>query len=255
MKKFAFLFVLMSAMAFVGCTSNNAPSTTSPSPEASTIPSAPPDEPPAATPDEATSTENITTDTNVSTADQAINLLKAGNARFVADDCEVINVSSVKRTELENGQSPYAIVISCSDSRVTPNLVFNAGLGELFEIRIAGNTLDDYALGSVEYGVEHLGCPLLVVMGHENCGAVTAAFEAYESKQEPEGEIGELVSAITPSIEAVNGSSIEEASHVNVQNTIKELQANPVVAEAIANGKLQVVGAYYDLDGTVTFLE
>lgn len=252
MKKFAFLFVLMSAMTFVGCGNTEVPAPAQTSSPESSAEASPSPETVAETPSEA---ESLVVDTKVSTAEEALNFLKEGNARFIADDTDIINVSSVKRTELESGQSPYAVVISCSDSRVTPSHVFNAGLGELFEIRIAGNVLDDYALGSVEYGVEHLGCPLLVVMGHESCGAVTAAYEAYESKETPEGAIGELVSAITPSVEAVNASSIEDASHANVQNTIDALKANHVVAEAIEAGKLQVVGAYYDLDGTVTFLD
>lgn len=243
MKKFAFLFALMSTLAFVGCGNTAAPT------QSADVTPAPTEDTTAAEP------ESLVVDTTVSTAEDALNLLKEGNARFVADDTEIINVSSVKRNELENGQSPYAVVISCSDSRVTPSHVFNAGLGELFEIRIAGNILDEYALGSVEYGVEHLGCPLLVVMGHESCGAVTAAFEAYEAKSEPEGAIGELVAALTPSVEAVNASSIEDASHTNVQSTIEALKQNHVVAEAIESGKLQLVGAYYDLDGHVTFLD
>ena len=248
MKKFAFLFVLMSSMAFVGCSSTPAENTSTVSPSATP-------ESESTEAETATEAESLVVDTKVTTAEEALKFLKEGNARFVADDTDIINVSSVKRTELESGQSPYAIVISCSDSRVTPSHVFNAGLGELFEIRIAGNVLDDYALGSVEYGVEHLGCPLLVVMGHENCGAVTAAYDAYKSNSEVEGSIGELVSAITPSIESVNGSSVEDASHQNVENTIETLKENPIVAEAIEAGKLQVVGAYYDLDGTVTFLD
>lgn len=253
MKKFAFLFVLLGAITCVGCSTT--PSTNTPP---QTTESTPPTTDNSATNENNISTaqpQSIVVDTNVKTAEDALKLLKEGNARFVSNDTEIINVSSTKRTELEEGQSPYAIVISCSDSRVTPSHVFNAGLGELFEIRIAGNTLDDYALGSVEYGVEHLGCPLLVVMGHESCGAVTAAFEAYNSKTTPDGEIGELVEAITPSVAAVNGSSIEDASHKNVQNTIDELNKNAIVAEAIKSGKLQIVGAYYDLDGNVTFLD
>lgn len=227
MKKFTYLFILISALSAVGCGSATTQDTT----------------------------ENVVTDTTVTNADEAMKLLKEGNARFVADDSEVINVSSVKRGELENGQAPYAIVISCSDSRVTPSHVFNAGLGELFEIRLAGNVVDDYALGSIEYGVEHLHTPLLVVMGHESCGAVTAAFEAYQSNTKPEGEISSLIKAIIPSIESVNASSVEEASHQNVQNTIEVLKQNPIIAEAVNAGHLQIVGAYYDLDGKVTFLE
>lgn len=206
-------------------------------------------------PERAVGEESIVVDTTVKTAEEALQFLKEGNKRFVNDDTEIINVSSEKRDELEEGQAPYAIVISCSDSRVTPSHVFNAGLGELFEIRVAGNVLDDCALGSVEYGIEHLGCPLLVVMGHEKCGAVTAAYEAYEKNKEVEGAIGEIVEEIMPSIEAVHGSSVEDAAHANVKHTIWELKQNPIVDHAIKEGKLKIVGAYYDLDGTVTFLD
>ena len=242
MKKIVFLLILASMM-MVGCSNggeqmnqdnnNSAPTQTNDQQEE----------------------ESLVVDTRMKTADEALAYLKEGNARFVNDDTEIINVSSTKRDELEEGQAPYAIVISCSDSRVTPSHVFNAGLGELFEIRVAGNVLDDYAMGSVEYGIEHLGCPLLVVMGHENCGAVTAAYEAYESHNEVEGNIGDLVEAIMPSVEAVQGSSIEDASHANVKNTIKQLKQEQIVAHAIKEGKLKIVGAYYDLDGTVTFLD
>jgi len=243
MKKILTLFILTSIMAVVGCTkTNDQLDMTSQQEEQEK-------------PEYVVGEESLVIDTTGKTADEALAFLKEGNARFINDDTEIINVSSEKRDELEEGQSPYAIVISCSDSRVTPSHVFNAGLGELFEIRVAGNVLDDYALGSVEYGIEHLGCPLLVVMGHENCGAVTAAFEAYKSDTEVEGAIGDIVTAITPSIEAVQGSSVEDASHENVRHTIEQLQQNEIVAEAVKEGKLKIVGAYYDLDGTVTFLD
>lgn len=245
MKKIIFLFILIGTMMMIGCGQTDNSTQDMPNMEVEVTPSE----------EGKQENESLVIDTTVSSAQEALQLLKEGNARFVADDTEIINVSSAKRDELEEGQAPYAIIISCSDSRVTPTHIFNAGLGELFEIRVAGNVLDDYAMGSVEYGIEHLGCPLLVVMGHENCGAVTAAYEAYQSKKEVEGEIGELIEAILPSVKAVKGSSIEEASHANVRNTINELNRNPVVSEAVKEGKLTIVGAYYDLDGSVTFLD
>ena len=101
-------------------------------------------------------------------------MLEDGNERFLNDKSELRNVNSERRDELKEGQSPYAVIVSCSDSRVTPTTVFNAGLGEIFDIRIAGNVVDDDALGSIEYGAEHLHSPLIVVMGHQSCGAVTS---------------------------------------------------------------------------------
>lgn len=246
MKKGILLFILLSTMILSGCNATN--EQVQPEIEQNVENTMPAQE-------ETTEKESLVIDTTVTSANEALQLLKEGNKRFVEDDSELINVSSKKRNELEEGQNPYAIVISCSDSRVTPTHIFNAGLGELFEIRVAGNVLDDYAMGSVEYGIEHLGCPLIVVMGHEKCGAVTAAYEAYQTHQEVEGEIGELVEAILPSVEVVKGSSIEEASYANVKNTVDELSKNPVVAEAIHQGKCTIVGAYYDLDGHVTFLD
>ena len=107
-----------------------------------------------------------TEDIQITNADEALARLKAGNERFVNNKSELINVTSERRDQLLDHQSPYAIVVSCSDSRVTPTTVFNAGLGEIFDIRIAGNVVDDDGLGSIEYAVEHLNTPLIVVMGH-----------------------------------------------------------------------------------------
>ncbi len=103
-------------------------------------------------------------------------MLKDGNARFVTDTSILRNVNQERRDYLKSGQNPYAVIVSCSDSRVTPTTVFNAGLGEIFDVRLAGNVVDDDALGSIEYAVEHLNTPLVVVMGHQSCGAVTATY-------------------------------------------------------------------------------
>ncbi|MGL4655524.1 MAG: carbonic anhydrase [Sarcina sp.] len=188
---------------------------------------------------------------NVKTPEEAMNLLKEGNARFVADKSEIINVNSARRKELEAGQHPYATVISCSDSRVTPALVFNAGLGDIFDIRLAGNVVDDDALGSIEYAVDHLHTPVIVVMGHENCGAVTAAYDQVVKGQQAHGHVEDLVEEIEPAVNK-NGT-LDQAIRQNVDNVVAEVQKDPVVAKAIKEGKVKVVGAYYDLDGKVTF--
>lgn len=227
MKKIAIGMVLISALSFVGCGITNN-----------------------------TTTENVTAkvqDYKVTDPDTALSLLKEGNERFVNDKSELKNVTTERRNQLTEGQNPYAVVITCSDSRVSPSNVFNTGLGEIFEIAIAGNVLDTDALGSIEYGTEHAGAPLIVVMGHENCGAVTAEYNAVKDNKPVEGNIGSLISKIDTSIEG--SSSIEESSHKNVQNTVNQIKADPIIKSLIDEGKVKVVGAYYNLDGNVTFEE
>lgn len=200
-----------------------------------------------------TNTDNVAQVENykISDADEALKLLKEGNKRFTDDKSELKNVTAERREQLVEGQNPYAVVVSCSDSRVTPTNVFNTGLGEIFDIRIAGNVVDTDALGSIEYGVEHAGAPLIVVMGHENCGAVTAEYNAVKENKPVEGNIGSLISKIDSSIEG--SSSIDEAAHKNVSNTANQIKADPVIKELIEKGKVKVVEAFYNLDGKVTF--
>ena len=256
MKKLAYTFILLTAMMGTSVvTMATLPPTTEKTQEVSTAKSDKTTEASKETTTKKQENKSKVVNTKVKTADEAIALLKQGNERFVKDQSEQINISSEKRTELKNGQEPYAVVISCSDSRVTPSHVFNAGLGELFEIRVAGNILDDMALGSVEYGVEHLGCPVIVVMGHECCGAVTATYDAVTKKQKVEGHISSIVKEITPSIEATKASSIEDASHENVHHVMEQIKEDKIIASLIKEGKVKVVGAYYTLDGTVTFLD
>ena len=190
-------------------------------------------------------------DVKITNADEALERLKDGNKRFVEDKSELINVTKERREQLEEGQSPYAVVVSCSDSRVTPTALFNVGLGELFDIRVAGNVLDKDALGSIEYGVEHLKTPLLVIMGHESCGAVTAAYDKVKKGDKIEGNINSLVDKIEPSV--VNANSLDEAIHNNTDAVVKQVNENEVVKELVKEGKLKVVEAYYTLDGNVTF--
>lgn len=192
-------------------------------------------------------TENL----DIKDADKALQRLKDGNDRFVNDKSELINVTKERRDQLKDGQNPYAVVVSCSDSRVTPNIVFNAGLGEIFDIRLAGNVVDDDALGSIEYGVAHANAPLIVVMGHESCGAVTAAYNKYTKGTAVEGNIEEIVEEIEPSIN--KDKTLDDAIHTNVTNVANEIKNDQIIKKLIDSGKVKVVEAYYSLDGKVEF--
>lgn len=197
--------------------------------------------------------EHVTEDVRIQTADEALTRLKEGNRRFLSDESEMINVSGERRQQLEDGQEPYVVVVSCSDSRVTPTAVFNVGLGEIFDVRIAGNVVDKDALGSIEYGVEHLHAPLIVVMGHEKCGAVTAAYDKLKKGTEVDGNIKSIVDKITPSIK--DSDDLDEAIHDNIDKVADTIENDKIVKHLMDQGKVRLVKAYYALDGTVTFDE
>lgn len=192
-----------------------------------------------------------TEDIQITNADDALARLKAGNERFVNNKSELINVTSERRDELLDHQSPYAIVVSCSDSRVTPTTVFNAGLGEIFDIRIAGNVVDDDGLGSIEYAVEHLNTPLIVVMGHEKCGAVTAAYDKLKNNTPVEGKLNSLVDKMIPNI--TDADSLNDAINENADAFADVIENNEIVKKFVDEGKVKIVKAYYSLDGKVTF--
>lgn len=198
-------------------------------------------------------TEFVVIDTAVSSADEALQILKDGNARFVTDTSILRNVNKERRDSLKDGQNPYAVIVSCSDSRVTPTTVFNAGLGEIFDVRIAGNVVDDDALGSIEYAVEHLNTPLVVVMGHQSCGAVTATYNEVVKNEKVEGNMESFVEKITPSIN--KDGTVDDAIHNNIDAVVREISQDDIVKHLIEQGKVKVVGAYYSLDGNVTFNE
>ena len=197
--------------------------------------------------------EFIIVDTDVSSSDEALQILKEGNARFATDKSVLRNINAERRESLKNGQNPYAVIVSCSDSRVTPTTVFNAGLGELFDIRLAGNVVDDDALGSIEYAVEHLNTPLIVVMGHQSCGAVTATYNEVVKGEKVSGNMESFVKKITPSVNK-NGT-IDDAIHTNIDMVVKEISEDKGIKTLIDQGKVKVVGAYYDLNRNVTFKE
>ncbi|MEW6386924.1 MAG: carbonic anhydrase [Thermodesulfobacteriota bacterium] len=189
------------------------------------------------------------------TADQARKYLKDGNKRFVAAQFDNAKKSDVRRTEVAKGQKPFAIIVGCSDSRVPPGAVFDQGLGDLFVIRLAGNIVDDAALGSIEYAVEHLGAPLIVVLGHQRCGAVEAAVQGGKLP----GHLPAVVNAIKPAVAKAKGrpgNLLDNAIRANVALVVAKLQSSaPILATAVREGKVKVVGAYYDLDtGKVSFL-
>ncbi len=137
---------------------------------------------------------------------EALARLKAGNQRFVASKLEHPRQTAKRRTELATSQHPFAVVLGCADSRTAPELVFDQGLGDVFVVRVAGNVLNDETLGSIEYAVDHLGAQLIVVLGHERCGAIEAARETIAAKEEAPGHIQSLVKAIAPAVEATLGA-------------------------------------------------
>lgn len=182
------------------------------------------------------------------TAEQALALLNQGNARFVARAVSTPHPTRQERAETATHQAPFAIIVGCADSRTGPEIVFDQSIGDLFPVRVAGNLVDDYGLGSIEYAVEHLGTRLIVVMGHERCGAVTAAMDADDA----DGYVGSLVRAIRPAVlatEGMEGDPLENAVVENARRVAEEIRS-----KAHLTADARVVTAYYDLDtGVVRF--
>lgn len=191
----------------------------------------------------------------ISAAD-ALARLQAGNQRFASSKLEHPHQNAGRRVELATSQHPFAIVLGCSDSRTSPEVVFDQGLGDLFEIRIAGNVLNNETLGSIEYAVMHLGTRLIVVLGHQRCGAIKAARETIEARTEAPGHIQSLVTALAPAVQSTSGQDAEATAKTNVLDVTRALRSsNPILKEMTAKGAVTVVGAYYDLDtGRVEFL-
>lgn len=188
-------------------------------------------------------------------ADKALALLKEGNRRYIAHKEMHPDASPERRHELVKGQHPYAVIVGCADSRVPPELVFDAGFGDLFVIREAGNVVDSVVVGSVEYAVEHLGTKLVVVLGHEQCGAVTAAV-----KHTREGHITSIVKAIEPAVaesKSQPGDPVHNCVVANARRAAAQLRASkPILAKATHEGGLKVLAALYDLEtGMVKILD
>jgi carbonic anhydrase len=172
----------------------------------------------------------------------------AGNQRYVRDKEQHPDESFARRKELVGGQNPFAVILGCADSRVSPELLFDQGLGDLFVIRVAGNIIDDAVLGSIEYAVLHLGTKLIVVLGHEKCGAVSAAVEGGEAP----GHLKALVAAIQPSVESTArdpGDKVHNCVVANVRRVAGQLrESQPVLKEYVEKKGLKVVAADYALD-------
>jgi carbonic anhydrase len=179
------------------------------------------------------------------TPDEALNRLKAGNERFVSNKDSTSKPGAARRAETAAGQNPFATIVGCADSRTAPEIVFDQGIGDLFVIRTAGNLVDDYALGSIEYAVEHLGVRLIVVLGHERCGAVTAALASASAP----GHINALVRDIQPAVTATKGKEgdkLANAIHENDAAVAAKIRKQAQLGDLGA--QVQIVEAYYDLD-------
>ena len=199
----------------------------------------------------ACSPAQVPTEGAVSNADEALQRLREGNERYVANKSTDLNESQSRRMELAQRQNPFATIFSCVDSRVPPELVFDRGLGDLFVIRTAGHVIDNAVLGSLEYGVAELKIPLLMVLGHEKCGAVKATVEAVEKNVTAEAEINWLVDGIRPAVEEVKaqpGDLLDNAVKANVMLTVERLKGSAILSEALEKSELRIVGGRYDLD-------
>jgi carbonic anhydrase len=187
----------------------------------------------------------------------AISKLKEGNERYTSGNLQHPGQTTERRTELSKSQHPFAVIVSCSDSRVPPEIVFDQGLGDLFIFRVAGNVVDDHGLGSIEYAVDHLNVRLIVVLGHQSCGAVQAAKETIAAKGKAPGHIESLVTAIKPAVEATAKDDLDATIKANVKNVVDALRSSkPILKAKVDSGEIQVIGGYYSLDtGAVTFLD
>ncbi|MEU4194299.1 carbonic anhydrase [Kribbella sp. NPDC026611] len=199
-------------------------------------------------PREPTPTASVVADGN-----EALARLMAGNARFVAAQEQDLDEGIARRVAVSKGQHPFATIIGCVDSRVPIELVFDQGLGDLVVVRSAGEALDHSVTGSLEFGVAELHTPLLMVLGHQRCGALDATIKALDAGQRTadHGEIGYLVDALAPAVRqsaTKPGDRLTNAIQTNVALTLGKLRNSPVIKPLEAAGKLTLVGAYYELD-------
>jgi carbonic anhydrase len=195
-------------------------------------------------------------------ADEVLARLVEGNHRFVKGELLHPGRRPEDFRPLAEGQSPVAAVVGCADSRVAPELIFDQGIGDLFVVRVAGNVVSGggaLVKGSVEYAVAELGVPLVLVLGHSQCGAVKAAIQHLDANDALPGSIGDLVAAIKPAVAEAKGRAgdlLDNAIKANVERGVQRLKAlEPILAERVQKGKVKVVGAVYDLaSGKVSVL-
>jgi len=186
------------------------------------------------------------------TADEALRRLLDGNERFVAHQERYPNRGPEVRLRLAEAQQPFAVILGCADSRTPPELLFDEGLGDLFVIRNAGNIVDMTALASVEYGVAYLGVSLVLVLGHESCGVITAAVAVAREGRNVQGHVRSLIDAVRPALDQADRGGedfVDEAVRAHVRIQVERLaHADPIVSRAVEAGDVLVVGARYDID-------
>ncbi|MEH1167352.1 carbonic anhydrase [Micromonospora sp. CPCC 205539] len=191
-------------------------------------------------------------DDPVETPAEALRRLRAGNRRFVSGHGRHPHQGLADLHRLAAGQHPFAITVGCADSRVAPEVLFDQGLGDLFDNRVAGNIVDDLLLGSIEFAVEEFGSLAIVVLGHERCGAISATINAIRTGGTAPGHIRTIVDSLRPIVEPVlgqPGDPVENAVRANVAAQVQALSArSTIIAERVEQGTLRVVGARYDLD-------
>lgn len=194
------------------------------------------------------------TEINMPTAEEAWQILLEGNQRYIANKAQHPHASAADRDELVQEQHPFAVVLGCSDSRVPPTLIFDQGLGDLFVIRVAGNILSESVVASIEYAVAYLHTPLVVVLGHSGCGAVTAAL----SHQILAGHIGHLVTEIRIGLGGVDPLEMEDvdtAVRLNTRSVAQQLAlSQPILAPRVADKSLKIVPTVYELDSGLVHL-
>ncbi|UBV42597.1 carbonic anhydrase [Deinococcus taeanensis] len=199
-------------------------------------------------------------ESDVATPDAAIQALKDGNARFFSGQAIRPEVSANERRAQIMGQTPYAAILACSDSRVPVELVFDQGLGQLFVVRVAGNVVGEAGLGTLEYAIRHLDVHLIVVMGHEACGAVAAALLPEQRISEEPEHLQNLIRRIQPSLQAMptirdKKARMREAVLNNVRYQVHLLRQESLIRAAEESGQIRVIGAYYEIgSGAVDFL-
>ena len=182
----------------------------------------------------------------------ARNRLVDGNARYIADGLQAEMQDSARRAAVTGGQHPFAIVLSCADSRVVPELIFDTGIGELFVIRVAGNVANTSSIASIEYAVAHLGVKLIVVLGHQSCGAVTAAMAGGDNGY----NLNHLLSHLQPAVSACGEASVDTVVQENARRTAADLLSRSDIIRNAAAGDLSVVPAWYVLEtGRVDYLD
>jgi carbonic anhydrase len=183
---------------------------------------------------------------------EAVQRLLAGNKRFVSGELRHPHLGNDWRKRISGGQKPFATILGCSDSRVPPELLFDQGFGDLFVIRVAGNVVDTDVIGSVEYGVDHLSTQVVIVMGHDGCGVVTAALSADEDIANEPNEIRSLVGKIKPAIASVSVDQessvrLRESVEANVRLSVVQLRKVPDLAQAEQEKRTTIIGCVYDI--------